>query len=186
MERKVTRRQFLKWGAACVATGVAGAVIGDSVRREVMAGPAVQVRPVELRFIAQKHPALDLAFKRLQVWALRTGKARIVPAPISYEVYLEKMSAELLLDRPNAEIIWHNDDWGALWDPYLEPLDEIKSVVIRKADKNLYSPFWFWGGRLTAVPWVQTIGTIFIRKDLIPESEALNVLHVFEVTSLEE
>jgi ABC-type glycerol-3-phosphate transport system substrate-binding protein len=165
----VARRQFLKLGAALAATGLAGCR-----QQETAPGPAVQVQPVELRLIAQKHPALDLAFERLQVWAQRTGKARIVLAPISYEVYVEKMSSELLLDRPNAEIIWHNDDWDQLWGPYLEPLDEIDKVVRAKADPNMYSPFWIWEGKLTGMPWVQTLQSMFIRKDLIPEDEVVD------------
>ena len=129
--------------------------------------------PLELRWISQRHPALDLAFERLQVWAQQKGNVRVVPAPITYEVYLDKLSAELLLSRPNAEIIWHNDDWGQLWGPYLEPLDDLK-VIRDKTDSRMYDPFWIWEGNVTGLPWVETIQTFFIRKDLIPESEVLD------------
>lgn len=128
--------------------------------------------PVELRFIAQKHPALDYAFERLQVWAQQKGNVKVIPAPISYEVFVDKLSAELLLPQPNVDITWHNDDWGQLWGQYLEPLDDIKAIR-EKTHKLMYDPFWMWEGKITGLPWLETLQTLFIRKDLIPEDEVL-------------
>ena len=137
------------------------------------APPAAKpARVLELRWAAQKHPALDFAFERAQVWAQQTGKARVVQAPISYEVFVDKLSAELLLDHPNVDITWYNDDWGQLWGQHLEPVDDIKAIR-EKTHKTMYDPFWIWDGKLTGVPFLETLQTFFIRKDLIDEKEVL-------------
>lgn len=179
---RYSRRQLLKRASALglSATAVnlaltATSTTATSKRSRAFSVPAKLQgnEPVELRWAAQKHPALDLAFERLQVWAEQTGKARIIQAPISYEVFVEKLSAELLLDNPSVDITWHNDDWGTLWGQYLEPLDALESVVREKADANLYDPYWIWDGKLTGLPWVQTLQTFFIRTDLIAPEEVI-------------
>jgi len=163
----LSRRQFLGLTLGAAALPTATAALGTAPRVARAAGP------VELRWVADRQPAPALAFDRAQVWAQRTGKAQIVRAPISYQVYVEKMSAELLLDKPNADILWHNDDWGQLWGQYLEPLEDITEIRA-KTDTKMYAPFWVWDGKVTGLPWVQTLQSFFIRKDLIPEKEVVD------------
>jgi ABC-type glycerol-3-phosphate transport system substrate-binding protein len=128
--------------------------------------------PVELRWVAQKHPALDYAFERLQVWAQQRGNVKLVPAPISYEVLVDRLSEELVLPSPNVDITWHNDDWGQLWGQHLEPLDDIPAIR-EKTDRRMYEPFWIWSGNITGIPFLETLQTFFIRKDLIAEKDVV-------------
>jgi hypothetical protein len=41
--------------------------------------------------------------------------------PISYEVYVEKLTASFLAKSQEYDIIWHNDDWGQLGAPSWSP-----------------------------------------------------------------
>jgi len=102
------RRTFLK----TVAGG--GVALGAS-----RAVPA-RAQQMELRVGYMPHPIHENSIKWMKVWA-GEHKVTLTPVPISYEVYVEKMTANLTSRGGQYDIIWHNDDWGQLWGRYLEP-----------------------------------------------------------------
>jgi len=99
----------------------------------------------------------------------------IKPTPISYEVYVEKLTASYLAKSQEYDIIWHNDDWGQLWGAFMEPVEDVKTLAMMDR-KVLVDPAMLWrqpdGKRAaTAVPFNETLGVFFYRKDLLPEAE---------------
>jgi ABC-type glycerol-3-phosphate transport system substrate-binding protein len=108
------------------------------------------------------HPIHEQQLKWMKKWGEMKG-VEIKPTPISYEVYVEKLTASFLAKSQEYDIIWHNDDWGQLWGALMDR-------------KVLVDPAMLWrqpdGKRAaTAVPFNETLGVFFYRKDLLPEAE---------------
>lgn len=120
------------------------------------------------------HPIQEQQLKWMKRWGESRG-VEIRPTPISYEVYVEKLTASFLARSQEYDIIWHNDDWGQLWGAFLEPVDDVKTI--HAMDKKvLIDPAMLWpgpGGKkvVTAVPLMETLGVFFYRKDLIKPEE---------------
>jgi len=132
--------------------------------------PVASWSATELKVGYMKHPIHEVFLKWLQRWAAQRGGVTITLAPISYEVYVEKITANLTSRGGLYDIIWHNDDWGQLWARYLEPVDDVPAMknVSRWPLDNIFSND---EGKDTAVPFVHTVGTFFYRKDLIKLEE---------------
>lgn len=122
----------------------------------------------ELKIGYMPHPIHENSIKWMKKWA-EEHNVTLTLVPISYEVYIEKMTANLTSKGGQYDIIWHNDDWGQLWGRYLEPVDDIPAI--KKINRILFEPFFRWEGHDTGFPFVETIGTFFYRADLIKESE---------------
>jgi multiple sugar transport system substrate-binding protein len=151
----VTRRTFLRAASGGLALA-AGA-------------PAVaRAQQMELKIGYMPHPIHENSIKWMKVWA-GEHKVTLTLVPTSYEVYVEKMTANLTSKGGQYDIIWHNDDWGQLWGRYLEPVDDV--AAIKKMSRFIYEPPFVWEGKDTGVAFVETIGTFFYRTDLIKESE---------------
>ena len=95
--------------------------------------------------------------------------------PISYEVYVEKLTASFLAKSQEYDILWHNDDWGQLWGAFMEPVEDMKVLTLMDR-KLLVDKAMLWkqpdGKRAaTAVPFSETNGVFFYRKDLVSEAE---------------
>ncbi len=118
-----------------------------------------------LKVAYMKHPIQEASFKMLEKWGKANG-VRIIKIATAYEVFFEKISANLTSGGDQFDIMWHNDDWGRNFAKWLEPTDDIPNmkyidrwpVDVIFANKE---------GRDTVVPMVHTIGTFFYRTDLI-------------------
>lgn len=120
------------------------------------------------------HPIHEQQLKWMKKWGEEKG-VEIRPTPISYEVYVEKLTASFLARSQEYDIIWHNDDWGQLWGAFMEPLDDLRTL--QAMDKEvLVDPAMLWTDRegkkhVTAIPFNETLGIFFYRKDLISPEE---------------
>lgn len=130
--------------------------------------PAAAWSATELKIGYMAHPIHEVSIKWMKQWAEKNN-VTITPVPVSYEVYVEKMTANLTSGGDQYDVIWHNDDWGQLWGRYLEPIDDVPAA--KKINKFLYEPYFVWDGRYTGLPFVETMGTIFYRTDLVKENE---------------
>src|SRR5215475_1899742 len=110
-----TRRRFLE----TLGGGVAMAGLGWPT-------PA-RAQQLELKIGYMPHPIHENSIKWMKQWATQ-NKVTLTLVPTSYEVYVEKMTANLTSKGGQYDIIWHNDDWGQLWGRYLEPVDDVAAI----------------------------------------------------------
>jgi multiple sugar transport system substrate-binding protein len=120
------------------------------------------------------HPIQEQQLKWMKKWGEQHG-VDVRPTPISYEVYVEKLTGSFLARSQEYDVIWHNDDWGQLWGAFLEPVDDVKTIYAMDK-KVLIDPAMLWPGpdgkkHATAVPLMETLGVFFYRKDLIKADE---------------
>ena len=138
----------------------------------ILAGPAAAAGKLSIAYMP--HPIHEQQLKWMKKWGEMKG-VEIKPTPISYEVYVEKLTASFLAKSQEYDIIWHNDDWGQLWGAFMEPVEDLK--ILNAMDRKiLVDPAMLWkqpdGKRAaTAVPFNETLGVFFYRKDLISEAE---------------
>src|SRR5437867_803605 len=151
----MNRRRFLGLTGGTLAVGLGAPSIG-------------RAQSMELKIGYMPHPIHENSIKWMKLWAAE-HKVNLTPVPTSYEVYVEKMTANLASRGGQYDVIWHNDDWGQLWGRYLEPVDDVPAI--KKMNRFLYEPPFVWEGKDTGVAFVETIGTFFYRTDLLKESE---------------
>ena len=136
------------------------------------AGPAAaQAKKLSIAYMP--HPIHEQQLRWMKKWGEANG-VEIKPTPISYEVYVEKLTASFLARSQEYDVIWHNDDWGQLWGAFMEPVEDIKALGLMDR-KILVDEAMLWpqpdGKRAaTAVPFNETLGIFFYRKDLISEA----------------
>ena len=153
-----SRRRFLKG-----ATALAGVTAASQ-----FPGIAWGAAATELKIGYMAHPIQETSIKWIKKWG-EQNNVTVTPSPVSYEVYVEKMTANLTSGGDQYDLIWHNDDWGQLWGRYLEPVDDVPAM--KKVARFIIEPHWRWDGHDTGVPMVETIGTFFYRTDLIKDNE---------------
>jgi len=151
------RRRFMQ---GVVGIGVVALLVGML--------PVVSWAATELKIGHMAHPIQDASIKWIKKWG-ELNNVTVTAAPVSYEVYVERMTANLTSGSDQYDIIWHNDDWGQLWGRYLEPVDDVPGL--KTINRYILEPHWIWEGKVTGVPMVETIGTFFYRTDLIKENE---------------
>jgi ABC-type glycerol-3-phosphate transport system substrate-binding protein len=161
------KRLCARASRAFLTVVVTGLVIG------LLADPA-PAQSKKLSIAYMPHPIQEQQLKWMKKWGEANG-VEIRPTPISYEVYVEKLTASFLAKSQEYDIIWHNDDWGQLWGAFLEPVDDVKSLALMDT-KVLVDPAMLWPGadkkkHPTAVPLAETLGVFFYRKDLIKAEE---------------
>jgi ABC-type glycerol-3-phosphate transport system substrate-binding protein len=130
--------------------------------------PQVAHAGAELRIGYMAHPIQETSIKWIKKWG-EQNNVTITAVPVSYEVYVEKMTANLTSGGDQYDLIWHNDDWGQLWGRYLEPVDDIPAL--KKINRFILEPHFRWDGHDTGFPFVETMGTFFYRTDLVKENE---------------
>ncbi|HTU02464.1 MAG TPA: extracellular solute-binding protein [Candidatus Sulfotelmatobacter sp.] len=130
--------------------------------------PAPARSATELKIGYMAHPIQENSLKWIKKWG-EANNVTITPVPVSYEVYVEKMTANLTSGGDQYDLIWHNDDWGQLWGRYLEPVDDIPAL--KKINRFILEPHFRWEGHDTGFPFVETMGAFFYRTDLVKESE---------------
>lgn len=123
-----------------------------------------QVRTLTVAYMPS--PLLNHQVNAMVDWGKSRG-IEIVPASISYEVYVEKMSTVLSAGSREYDIIWQNDDWGQLWGRFLEPVEDVSSMKGVKRDILVDKPV-LWEGKATAVPIIDNLSPFFYRTDLVP------------------
>src|SRR5512147_80230 len=89
--------------------------------------PSTAWSGTELKIGYMAHPIQENSIKWIKKWG-EEKKVTITAVPVSYEVYIEKMTANLTSGGDQYDIIWHNDDWGQLWGRYLEPVDDVPAM----------------------------------------------------------
>lgn len=150
----VTRRTFL----ATVGVGLAG--WGSLGAR------AAEAQVTRLTVAYMPHPIHLNQLAWIQKGAKQLNLGIEAPA-IAYVDYVQSMTAQFLGPRNRYQVIWNNDDWGQLFGPFLEPLDD----VVKRSWAEDRAWMMRHRGKQTAAPFVLTAGVMFYRTDLIPEQE---------------
>lgn len=121
-----------------------------------------------LKICYMSHPIQNANVALFEKWA-EANDVKLEKSPMSYTVYLPKMSQMLSTGSNECDIIWHNDDWGQLWKQWMEPTGDVKGMdtVIKRTLDAFYND----DGKVTVVPMVYTVGTFFYRTDLVPAAE---------------
>jgi ABC-type glycerol-3-phosphate transport system substrate-binding protein len=123
----------------------------------------------ELKVGYQKHPIQDASLDMMDKWA-KANNVKLTRIPMAYSVFMEKVTATLTSGAGDQfDLIWHNDDWGQLWEKWMEPVDDVKGI--ENVDKWPLDAFWSAEKKLTAVPMAHTVGTFFYRADLLKPEE---------------
>jgi len=152
---KLQSRQFKAWRLVVLVILICGMFLPTMVWAQVkQLSIAYQPYPIHLQQIK---------------WAEKWGKEhgiKIIRAPISYEAFVQKVTSSFLTPEAPFDITWHNDDWGEMWQEYLEPIEDIKGF--ENICPNLYTYVFDYKGHITGMPMVATDAGIHYRKDLIP------------------
>ena len=103
-------------------------------------GPPLAAGKLSIAYMP--HPIHEQQMKWMKKWGEMKG-VEIKPTPISYEVYVEKLTASFLAKSQEYDIIWHNDDWGQLWGAFMEPVEDLK-ILSAMDRKVLVDPAMLW------------------------------------------
>src|SRR5690349_9697889 len=108
-------RRLLK-GVVAIAVA-AGAMLA--------AGSPSLAQERELKVGYMKNPIQDASLDMMEKWA-KANNVKLTRVPMAYSVFMEKVTATLTSGADQFDLIWHNDDWGQLWEKYLETTDDVK------------------------------------------------------------
>ena len=81
----------------------------------------------ELKVGYMKHPIHEANVAMMEKWAADNG-VKLTKIPMAYDVFQEKVTATLTSGGDQFDVIWHNDDWGQLWEKWVEPTDSIPGM----------------------------------------------------------
>ena len=148
----------LRQGGACAALAMFTAVgwSGQSLAQ------------TELKVGYMKHPIHEASVAMMEKWA-EANDVELIKIPMAYDIFQEKVTATLTSGGDQFDVIWHNDDWGQLWEKWVEPTDDIPGMD--KVAKHPLDAFINDDGKVTVVPMAHTVGTFFYRTDLLEEDE---------------
>jgi len=149
------RRAFLR----TMGTGVGLAALG-------VRPAAAQAKRLTVAYMP--HPILLSQMEWMRNGAKQLGLELDTPA-IAYVDYVQSMTAQFMSPRNRYQIIWNNDDWGQLFGPFLEPIDD----VVKQTWPEDRAWMMRIRGKQTAAPFVLTAGVMFYRTDLVAENEIL-------------
>lgn len=121
-----------------------------------------------LKICYMSHPIEEASVAIIEKWA-EAHDVTLEKSPMSYSVYLPKMSQMLSAGGADCDIIWHNDDWGQLWKQWLAETGDVAGMD--NVDTWPLLAFYNDDGKVTTVPMVHTVGTFFYRTDLVSEDE---------------
>lgn len=130
--------------------------------------PAAAEAQTEIKVGYMKHPIQDASLDMMEKWA-KANNVKFTRVPMAYNVFMEKVTATLTSGNDQFDLIWHNDDWGQLWEKWLEPTDDVKGMD--RMSKWPLDAFWSAEKKLTVVPMAYTVGTFFYRADLVQPNE---------------
>jgi len=123
---------------------------------------------IEIKVGYMKHPIQDASLDMMEKWA-KANNVKFTRVPMAYNVFQEKVTATLTSGGDQFDLIWHNDDWGQLWEKWLDTTDDVKGL--ENVDKWPLDAFWNSQKKLTVIPMVHTVGTFFYRSDLVKPNE---------------
>ena len=104
------------------ALGAAGAVA-------LAATPAGAQAQPELKLCYMSHPIQNASVAIFEKWA-KTRNVRLTKTPMSYAIFLPKITQMLTSGTyEQCDLIWHNDDWGQVWEKYLVPEAELPKTL---------------------------------------------------------
>lgn len=86
---------------------------------------------------------------------------------LPYEEYTEKLVSGFMGTRSPYDLFLHNDNWGQMYAPYLEPLEGIYDLS--KIPEHLWRPMFGYQGHVTVLSFVDTGGCLYYRTDLVPK-----------------
>jgi ABC-type glycerol-3-phosphate transport system substrate-binding protein len=130
--------------------------------------PVAAQAQTELKVGYMKHPIQDASLDMMEKWA-KANNVKFTRVPMAYNVFMEKVTATLTSGNDQFDLIWHNDDWGQLWEKWLEPTDDVKGMDL--VAKWPLDAFWSAEKKMTVVPMAHTVGTFFYRSDLVKAEE---------------
>ena len=142
--------------------------ISISVAVAVVATASLSAMAAELKIAYKPSPIHDESVKMFEEWG-KKNNVKITLDAIPYNVFMEKVTATLTSGGDQYDVIWHNDDWGQLWQGMLEPIED--PAILNLAMKKPLEAFINSDGKNTVVPMAHTFGVFFYRSDLIKESE---------------
>jgi multiple sugar transport system substrate-binding protein len=122
----------------------------------------------ELKVGYMKHPIHEAGVAMMEEWA-EANDVTLIKIPMAYDIFQEKVTATLTSGGDQFDVIWHNDDWGQLWERWVEPTDDIPGMD--KVAEHPLDAFINDDGKVTVVPMAHTVGTFFYRTDLLDEDE---------------
>ena len=146
----------LRQGAACAALITAAGWSGHSLAQ------------TELKVGYMKHPIHEANVAMMEKWA-EANDVTLVKIPMAYDIFQEKVTATLTSGGDQFDVIWHNDDWGQLWEKWVEPTTDVPGMD--QVAKHPLDAFYNDDGEVTVVPMAHTVGTFFYRTDLLEEDE---------------
>jgi hypothetical protein len=123
---------------------------------------------VEVKVGYMKHPIQDASLDMMENWA-KKNNVKFTRVPMAYNVFMEKVTATLTSGNDQFDLIWHNDDWGQLWEKWLDTTDDVKGID--GVAKWPLDAFYNSQKKLTVVPMAHTVGTFFYRADLVKPNE---------------
>jgi ABC-type glycerol-3-phosphate transport system substrate-binding protein len=157
----------MDWKLTALRRTATAAAVAAAVAVGFAADAGAQQR--ELKVGYQKHPIQDASLDMMEKWA-KANNVKLTRIPMAYSVFMEKVTATLTSGAGDQfDIIWHNDDWGQLWEKWLEPTDDVAGIG--NVDKWPLDAFWSADKKLTVVPMAHTVGTFFYRSDLLKPEE---------------
>jgi hypothetical protein len=81
----------------------------------------------ELRIGYMRHPIQEANIAMMEKWAEANG-VTLTKIPMAYNLFMERVTANLTSGTDQFDIIWHNDDWGQLWIDWVEPMDDVPGI----------------------------------------------------------
>jgi len=137
------------------------------------AGEALAKKTITIAYM--EHPVHKSSVKQMRRWAVKND-VELVEHPMSYEIYMQKITQMFKAKSDDYDLIWHNDDWGQLWCAYMANHDAVTKKDPKLMKRFLLDDIWTCkldDGKIhdTAVPFVLTGGILYYRKDLIKEDE---------------
>src|SRR5258708_7404092 len=134
---------------------------------------SAQAQERELKVGYTKNPIQDASLDMMEKWAKDHG-VKLTRVPMAYSVFMEKVTTTLTGGTDQFDVIWHNDDWGQLWQKWLETTDDGKGI--ENADRWPLLAFWDDDKKLTVLALAHTVWTVFYRSGPIqPHGETQSV-----------
>ncbi len=156
----------MKWGSTIMRRSVVAAAVTLAISAGIASPSVAQQRELKVGYM--KNPIQDASLDIMDKWA-KANNVKLTRVAMAYSVFMEKVTATLTSGNDQFDVIWHNDDWGQLWQKWLEPTDDVPGMA--NADKWPLDAFWSEDKKMTVVPMAHTVGTFFYRADLLKPEE---------------
>ena len=154
------------WKSTTLRRSIVAAAVTLAVSAGIAWSSSAQQRELKVGYM--KNPIQDASLDIMDKWA-KANNVKLTRVAMAYSVFMEKVTATLTSGNDQFDVIWHNDDWGQLWQKWLEPTDDVSGM--ENASKWPLDAFWSDEKKMTVVPMAHTVGTFFYRADLLKPEE---------------